>query len=150
MFAGGRQSPVIEKGSRMLSWLLGGGTRYALTEAVGKFVGVTRRASGSLLGMLIPVVVGAIAAQQGSRPLNADSVVGLLAAQKDNIAAALPPGFGNLLAGASLLDPMGSGAWSGPAARPQTPSPTASELGTVRRIANNATNIAPRIMFLAA
>ena len=150
MLAGGRQSSVMEKGSRLLSWLLGGGNRYALTEAVGKFVGVTRRASGSLLGMLTPVVLGAIVQQQGARALNADSVTGLLTAQKDNIAAAFPLGFGNLLAGAGLLDPTGSWARSGPAARPQTPTPTASEPGAVRRIANNATHIAPRVMFLAA
>jgi hypothetical protein len=97
----------IEKGSRMLSWLLGGGCRYALTGAIGEFVGLSRRASGSLLGMLIPVVMGTIAQQQRGRPLNADGVAGLFAAQKENITRALPPGFGNLLVVGGLLDSTG-------------------------------------------
>ena len=98
----------IEKGSRMLSWLLGGGHRYALTGAIGEFMGLSRRASGSLLGMLIPVVMGTIAQQRRGCPLNADGVAGLLAAQKENITGALPPGFGNLLVGGGLLCSTGS------------------------------------------
>ena len=148
LLADGGQSSVIEKGSRMLSWLLGGGNRYALAGAIGKFVGLSQRASGSLLGMLIPVVMGTIAQQQGARPLNADGLADLLAAQKDNIAAALPPGFGNLLAGAGFLDSAGSGARMATAARPQTATPTASSAEAVRRTANNATHIASSVPFL--
>ena len=94
----------IEEGSRMLSWLLGGGCRYALTGAISEFVGLSRRASGSLLGMLIPIVMGTIAQQQRGHPLNADGVAGLLAADNQSITRALPPGFGNLLVVAGVLD----------------------------------------------
>ena len=146
MLAGGRQSSVMEKGSRLLSWLLGGGNRYALTEAIGKFAGLSQRASGSLLGMLTPVVLGAIVQQQGARALNADSVTGLLTAQKDNIAAAFPLGFGNLLASAGLLDPLGSGARTSTAARLQHATPTAPEAGP----SGGLRHIAPSVMFLVA
>ena len=130
----------------MLSWVLGGGHRYALTGAIGEFMGLSRRASGSLLGMLTPVVLGAIVQQQGARALNADSVTGLLTAQKDNIAAAFPLGFGNLLAGAGLLDPLGSGARTSTAARLQHATPTAPEAGP----SGGLRHIAPSVMFLVA
>jgi Bacterial protein of unknown function (DUF937) len=82
--AGGGQLSVIEKGSRTLSWLVGGRSWYA--RAIGEFAGLSRGASGSLLAMLILVVMGAIAEQLGALSLNPASVAGLLAAQKDGAA----------------------------------------------------------------
>ena len=67
-------------------------------------------ASGSLLGLLAPAVMGTIAKQQGAQSLSASGIAGLLASQKDNIAAALPSGFGNLLGGTGLLDSLGGAA----------------------------------------
>jgi hypothetical protein len=51
-----------------------------------------------------PLVMGAIAQQQGPRSLDGSSIAGLLAGQKDNIAAALPSGFGRLLGGTGLFN----------------------------------------------
>jgi hypothetical protein len=108
MIAAGGQT--IEKGSQMLSSLLGGGAQTALAGAVGKYAGLGQSSSGSLLGMLAPIVMGTVAQQQGTRSLDASAVAGLLASQKDNIAAAMPAGFGNMLRGAGLLDSLGSAA----------------------------------------
>ena len=106
----GGQTSFIEKGSQMLSSLLGGRDQNALAAALAKFAGLGQGASGSLLGMLAPVVMGTIAQQQGTHSLDASSITGLLAGQKDNIAAALPSGFGNLLGGTGLLDSLGGAA----------------------------------------
>ena len=106
----GGQTSLVEKGAQMLSSLLGGRDQTALAGAVGKYAGLGQGASGSLLGMLAPVVMGTIAQQQGARPPDASGIAGLLASQKDNIAAALPAGFGNLLGGTSLLDSVGGAA----------------------------------------
>ena len=114
MLGTGDQTSFVEKGSQMLASLLGGGDQTALAGAVAKFAGLGQGASGSLLGMLAPVVMGTIARQQGTHSLNASGIAGLLASQKDNIAAALPSGFGNLLGGTGLLD------WLGGAARTAT------------------------------
>src|SRR5262245_21321973 len=57
--AAGRSS-LIEKGSQMLSSLLGGRDQTALAGAVGKYAGLGQNASASLLGMLAPVVMGTI------------------------------------------------------------------------------------------
>ena len=107
MIGTGGKTSLIEKGSQMLSSLLGGRDQTALAGAVGKYAGLGQGASGSLLGMLAPVVMGTIAQQQGTRSLDASGIAGLLASQKDNIAAALPTGFGNLLGGTGLLELAG-------------------------------------------
>ena len=100
------QTSIVERGSRMLGSLLGG-DQAELATAVGKYTGVGASKGGSLLGALGPLVMGAIAQQQGPRALDGGSIAGLLASQKDNIAAALPSGFGKLLGGTGLLDALG-------------------------------------------
>jgi hypothetical protein len=101
---GDRQSSIIAGGSQLLGSLLGSRDHNALTEAIGRFAGLGQGNSGSLLGMLAPVVLGTLAQQPGS--LNANGMANLLAGQKDNIAAALPTGFGRLLGGTGLLDSL--------------------------------------------
>ena len=71
MLGTGDQTSFVEKGSQMLASLLGGGNQTALAGAVAKFAGLGQGASGSLLGMLAPVVMGTIAQQQGTHSLNA-------------------------------------------------------------------------------
>ena len=100
------QTSIVERGSRMLGSLLGS-DQTALATAVGKYTGVGASKGGSLLGALGPLVMGAIAQQQGPRALDGGSIAGLLTSQKDNIAAALPSGFGKLLGGTGLLDTLG-------------------------------------------
>jgi hypothetical protein len=109
MLGSGGQTSLVEKGSQMLSSLLGG-DQTALAGAVSKFTGLSQGASASLLGLLAPVVMGTIAKQQGTHSLDASGIAGLLASQKDNIAAALPSGFGKLLGGTGLLDSLGGAA----------------------------------------
>jgi hypothetical protein len=105
---GDRQSSVIARGSQLLGSLLGSRDQNALTEAIGRFAGIGQGNSGSLLGMLVPIVMGTVAQQQGS--LSANGMASLLAGQKENIAAALPAGFGRLLGGTGLLDSLGGAA----------------------------------------
>jgi hypothetical protein len=101
---------ITERGSLMLSSLLGNRDQTALESAVGKFSGLGSSAGGSILGALAPVVMGAIAQQQGPRGLDGSSIANLLSGQKDNIVDALPSGFGKLLGGTGLLDSLGDSA----------------------------------------
>ena len=98
----------------MLSSLLGGRDQNALAQAVGKFGGLGQDGAGSLLGMLAPVVMGTIA--KHTRSVDASGMTSLLTSQKDNIAAALPAGFSNLLSGTGVLDALGGAARSATAA----------------------------------
>ena len=112
MLGKGGQSSFIEQGSQLLSSLLGGRDQNALAQAVGKFAGLGQDGAGLLLGMLAPVVMGTIARHQGTGSGDASGITGLLASQKDNIAAAMPAGFSNLLSGTGLLDALGGAARS--------------------------------------
>src|SRR5215813_4838790 len=126
MIGASGQSSLIEKGSQILSSLLGGREQTALAGAVSKYAGLGQNASGSLLGMLAPIVMGTIGQQQGTRSLDAGGIASLLSSQKDNIAAALPAGFANLLGGSGLLDSLGGAARTATAAAGQTARVTTS------------------------
>jgi hypothetical protein len=126
MIGASGQSSLIEKGSQILSSLLGGRDQTALAGAVSKYAGLGQNASGSLLGMLAPIVMGTIGQQQGTRSLDAGGIASLLSSQKDNIAAALPAGFANLLGGSGLLDSLGGAARTATAAAGQTARVTTS------------------------
>jgi hypothetical protein len=106
MLGGGGQTSFVDRGSQMLSSLLGDRDQSALANAVGKYSGLQTGPSSSLLGALVPVVMGTIAQQQGGR-VDAGSIANLLTNQKDNIAAALPSGLSRLLGGTDLLEPLG-------------------------------------------
>src|SRR5215813_4414530 len=126
MIGASGQSSLIEKGSQILSSLVGGQDQTALAGAVGKYAGLGQNASGSLLAMLTPVVMGTIGQQQGTRSLDAGGIATLLSSQKDNIAAALPAGFAKLLGGTGLLDSLGGAARTATAAAGQTARVTTS------------------------
>jgi hypothetical protein len=105
VLSGDRQSSLVARGSQLLGTLLGSRDQSVLTEAIGRFAGLGQSDSGSLLAMLAPLVMGTVAQQQGSR--NPNGMASLFTGQKDNITAALPAGFGNLLGGTGLLDSLG-------------------------------------------
>jgi hypothetical protein len=107
MLGGGIQSNFIERGSQLLTSLLGARDQSALSSAIGQFAGLGQGKSSSLLGLLAPIVMGTVAQQQGAGGLNASSIASLFASQKDNIAAALPAHFGKLLGGTDLLNSLG-------------------------------------------
>ncbi|HXX52806.1 MAG TPA: DUF937 domain-containing protein [Xanthobacteraceae bacterium] len=117
MLTTGGESSFLEKGTQMLSSLLGSQNQNALTEAIAKFAGTGQNASASLLGMLGPIVMGAIGQHQGAaRALDANGIANLFASQKNNIAAAIPAGLGSLLGGTGLLNSLGDAARTATAA----------------------------------
>ena len=117
VLAAGGQSSLLDKGSQLLSSLVSGQNQNALIEAIAKFTGLDQGASGSLLGMLAPIVMGTIGQHQSAAgALDANSIAKLFAGQKDNIAGALPSGFGSLLGGTGLLNSLGDAARTATAA----------------------------------
>ena len=97
MIGGNNQSSFIERGSSLLTSLLGSHDQAALTGAVARFAGLGQNKASSLLGMLTPVVMGLIGRQIGTRGVDIGSLTSLLASQKEQIAQALPNGMGELL-----------------------------------------------------
>src|SRR5580704_17329970 len=110
------QQNLAETGSSMLSGLFGGGALDTIAQSIGKFAGVDGGSSKSLLGMLGPVVLGALGQQQRSAGLDASGLASLLGSQKDQIAAAIPSGLADQLSAAGLLDRAAGGLRSGAAA----------------------------------
>jgi uncharacterized protein DUF937 len=140
MLGGGSQSTFIERGSQLLTSLLGAGDQKALVGAVGQFTGLGQGNSGSLLGMLAPIVMGTIAQQQSPRGMDASSIVSLFASQKDNIAAALPADFGKLLSGTDLLSSLGGAARSAGTQATRAAGAAANVAGNVTQRAGAATS----------
>ena len=132
MLGGSGQKTLTDGGLGALSSLLGGSSTNALAGAVGKFSGIDGNQSNSLLGMLAPVVMGQLSQTQKSSGLDAGGLMNLLNGQKDNIAAAMPAGFSNLLAGTGLLDSIaGNLKAAAPAApRPATSTPASTMAAT--------------------
>jgi hypothetical protein len=97
MIGGNNQSSFIERGSSLLTSLLGSHDQAALTGAIARFAGLGQNKATSLLGMLAPVVMGLIGRQIGTRGVDIGSLTSLLASQKEQIAQALPNGMGELL-----------------------------------------------------
>jgi hypothetical protein len=135
----GGQSSVIDQGSRLLTSLLGGQDQSALTGAIAKFSGLSQSGSGSLLGMLAPIVMGIIGKQIGTQNLSAGGLAALLSAQKSQIAQALPSGFGSLLGGTGLLDSLGDAAGAATSAAGQA---TRAATAATDRAAEFATSTA--------
>jgi hypothetical protein len=103
VLADGEQSSLFENGSQMLASLVSGRDQNAITEAIAEFTGLEEGSSGSVLGILTPIIMGTIAKHQSAAgSLDANGIANLFASQKDNIAAALPSGFCSLLSGADI------------------------------------------------
>ena len=116
---GSGQQSLVKEGVSTLELLLGGGSAVsALVAAVSKFAGIGKEAGTSLTGLLAPAVLGLLRKEQAAQGLDASGLAQLLASQKENISAAVPPEFGKLLSAA--------GAPGFESAAPQAPKVTRS------------------------
>jgi hypothetical protein len=116
LVGGAGQNLVADSGSSMLSGLFGGGTLDTMAQTIGKFAGIGEGTTKSLLGMLGPVVLGALGQQQRSMGLDASGLASLVTSQKDQFAAAMPSGLADQLSAAGLIDATTGSLRSGAAA----------------------------------
>lgn len=127
IIGGAQQQQFVDQGTSALSSLLGGNSVGAIAGALGKFGGIDVSKASALTGMLAPAVLGTLAQQQKASGLDAGGLANLLASQKDNIAAALPAGFSDLLKGTGVLDSVAANL--APAAAPKVSLPQAPSGG---------------------
>lgn len=121
VLGGSGQKTLEQNGLNMVSSLFGGSTTQTLASTISRFAGVDPGASSSLLGLLAPVVTGALATQATAGNLDASGLARMLSSQKANIQAALPAGFGDLLKGSGLLGDIAGVA--GQTTRAASPAP---------------------------
>lgn len=100
------QQPLIEGGINALGAVFGSTSTSALTSAIGKYTGLNFNQSESLLGMIVPVVLGQLAQTQKSEGVDTEGLAQLIDAQKDTITAAIPNGFAKLLETTGLIEPI--------------------------------------------
>ena len=103
------QKAIADIGSSLLSALLGGSDLDAVTSAVSDVSGVNQNAGKTILGLLAPIVVGALGQQQRSAGLDSRGLANLLSSQKDQITAAMPPDLANMLGARGVLDAIDGG-----------------------------------------
>ena len=93
---GGASLPA-EKGTGLLSSLLGGGVLNTLVSTLSRFVGIGEGSTRTLMGLLTPVVLGILGREQRAAGLETGGLARMLMGQKDQIAASMPVGLSDLL-----------------------------------------------------
>jgi hypothetical protein len=133
------QKAIADTGSGLLSTLLGGSGLNGLVSAMSTFAGINQNASKSVLGLIAPMVLGALGQQQRSGGLDANGLANLLSSQKDQIAAAMPTGLANMLGARGMLDSLDGGLRRGA----DTASAAAGRMaGTMSDTATSASQVA--------
>ena len=138
---GSDQRAIADTGSGLLSSLLGGGGLNALVSAVSTHAGVDQNSGKSILGLLAPMVVGALGEQQRSGALDADGIADLLSSQKDQIAAVMPSGLANILGARGMLGAVDGGLRRG---AESAAAATGSATAAARRVAGATGDAAGR------
>jgi uncharacterized protein DUF937/PRC-barrel domain protein len=93
---GGASMPA-EKGTGLLSSLLGGGVLNTLVSTLSRFVGIGEGSTRTLMGLLTPVILGVLGREQRAAGLETGGLARMLMGQKDQIAASMPVGLSDLL-----------------------------------------------------
>ena len=89
----GKPGVAEEKGTDILGSLLGGGTLATVIGALSKYSGLGSAVAKKLLGVLTPMVIGAIAGHFKNKPVTPQGLAELFADQKSNITRAMPTGL---------------------------------------------------------
>lgn len=122
---GSEQKSFADHGAGILSRLLGNDMANTLSEAIEEYSGLGQGQGKSILGLIVPAMLGVLGQQQRASGIDAGAIASLLAGQKDAIALALPPGLADELSGSGVLDSLGD-ALPGGAASARVPLSTGS------------------------
>lgn len=87
---GSNSNSMIEQGSGVLSGLLGSGMMGSLGSVLSSVTGMSKGGSGSLMGMLAPVILGVLKKQVLGGGMDAGGLLSMLQGQKSNVASAMP------------------------------------------------------------
>lgn len=142
ILGGAGQANAVSTGTNVLGSLLGNSAIGSLAGAAAKFAGIGDGPAKSLIGMLAPVALGTLAQQQKAQSLDTAGVARLLAGQKDNITAAMPAGFSDLLKGTGLLDAIAPAA-APKAATTQSTSSQSTSYSSATQSASGGTSWLP-------
>jgi hypothetical protein len=137
---------MADRGTSLLSSLLGGGMSGLLASTVGKFLGIGEGQMRTLMGLLTPIIMGVLGREQRAQGLDASGLARMLTGQKEEIAAAIPAGLGRLLDSSGFQSGVGAAsAQDRPAYDPARAAPlrVASDAQTTSRSTNWAYWVLP-------
>jgi sporulation protein YlmC with PRC-barrel domain len=88
---------LADKGTSLLSSLLGSSSVGTLASTVSRFIGSGEGSIRTMMGLLTPVILGVLGREQRAAGLDTGGLARMLTDQKDNIASAMPAGLSWLL-----------------------------------------------------
>ena len=125
---------LADAGKSLLSSLLGTSSFTSLASAIGRFAGLGDGQVRSLLGTLIPIILGVLGREAGA---GANGLSQLLSSQRDDIAAAMPAGLSDVLRAGDRIGTVGAAAGRSTETyrprRPAAPPQRRPRLGPHRR-----------------
>jgi hypothetical protein len=98
---------MAEKGTGVLSSLLGGSTLTELASAVSRFAGIGDGPARTLMGLLTPLIMGVLGREQQAAGLDVNGLARMLTGQSKQIAAAMPAGFSRLIEASGFQEGIG-------------------------------------------
>lgn len=110
--SGGQAGSIVDHGREILGQLLGGGGLSSLGSILSKFTGMGGGTTLGLLGGLAPLLLAGLKRIKSTTGLDAGGLAGMLAGQRQNIAAAMPQGLGSMLSALPGLGDITGGAKS--------------------------------------
>ena len=128
LLGGNDSSNLASTGTSTLSSLLGSGAVGSLVGAVSNLAGLERGNSGSLVGMLAPIILGVLKKKVFDGGMDSSSFTSMLTSQKDNVNAAMPQGFTDQLQSGGFFDSIAD--TSGNVNQAASPSVSANNTNT--------------------
>lgn len=106
IIGGDNQTSLIDQGSTILNSLLGGGALSGLVGAISRFSGIGSGSTGSLLGIVAPIIMSVISQRKNQSNLDSAGLMQMLSEQQTNVSSALPAGLRSQLSDLGVLDRM--------------------------------------------
>jgi len=105
---GGGNIRALGEGATLLGGILGGSGLSSVVGALSQYSGAAQPAAQAAVGSVVQAAIGTLGQQDPSNWSDPSSIAALFGAQKDAIAAALPPEIAKALGATGLLAGVGS------------------------------------------
>lgn len=108
--SGDNSNSMIEMGTSLLSGLFGNSGLGSIAGIIAGLTGLSKGNTGSLMGIVAPILIGIIKKKVMGGGLNASGLLDMLNGQQDNINAAMPQGLSDQLNSSGFLGSLGNAA----------------------------------------
>jgi len=110
MLGGGQGNSLIQTGTKLLSGLFGNSGLGSLAGILAGVTGLSKGNTGSLMGIVAPIIIGVIKRKVMGGGMNAAGMLDMLKGQQSNINAAMPMGLSDQLNSSGFLSSISDAA----------------------------------------